>query len=164
MYFGFEVLSRIDSFPTMSGRSATFKGCDELCFDIQCAEKATKDIHALIFQPLHLEVLMIFWHLWVVMIYLCWDSDLYSCIDPSAATPGSARKFLAPKSDVMIYLLIFNVLRLWYIFMHWSFSHYIWKCSQFILAPTSDEIIYLLIFIVLRLWYIFMYWSFSCYI
>jgi len=171
---------------------------DDLCFDIQCAETLIY-IHALILQPLHhLEVLAIFWYLWVMWwstfwysmcwdsdIYscidpsaatsgsarhlfwhlqvmmrwstfrysMCWDSDIYSCIDPSAATSGSACDFLVPKSDEMIYISIF----IWYIFMHWSFSRYIWKCSQFIFAPTSDEMIDISIFIVLRLWYIFGY-------
>ena len=37
-------------------------GGDDLCFDIQCAETLIY-IHALILQPLHLEVLTSFWYL-----------------------------------------------------------------------------------------------------
>ena len=150
--------------------SQNLRGCYEsiydLPFDPWCA-LALKYYHTLIYFPLRLEEVLtkfkgLLWvYIWstfrwsMFRYWMCWDSDIYSCIDPSAATSSrSARDFLVPMSDVMIYVLIFNVLRLWYIFMLWSFSCYIWSACNF-LVPTSDVMIYVFIFNVHRLWYIF---------
>ena len=99
--FGFEILSRIDPFPTTSGSAHKIKGVLWLYiwsppFDHWCAS-ALKYYHALIHFPLCLEEVL-----------------------------------TKLKGFSIIYVTIFNVLRLWYIFMHWSFSHYIWKCSWFV--------------------------------
>ena len=61
------------------------------------------------------------------------------------------------QSDEMIYILVF----IWYIiFMHWNFSHYIWKCSWFFGTSEGwDDLCF-----DIHLIYIFIHWSFSHYI
>ena len=92
---------------------------------------------------------------------MCFGFEILSCINPFSTTSGSSHKI----EGVMIYILIFNVLRVWdfdkYMFMHWYFSRYIWNCSQcFGTSERWDD----LRFDIHLIYIIFMHWSFRHYI